>query len=312
MTFFRYPGGKTKLRMQIIKRLNRLLENDFEYREPFLGGGSIGTELLLNSSKVGTVWLNDKDFALSCLWTSVIRHPNDLIEKIAAFAPSIESFDQFKQRLLLPPPAACNDLDVVAYGFEKLAIHQMSFSGLGTKSGGPLGGRYPSAESLIGCRWSRNKMIRHVRMLHEIFKFHPIRGGCCTSVDFAEVIDDTSSNAVLYLDPPYFDKGSELYQHGFTALDHERLAYSLERTKHRWLLSYDDCDEIRNLYGWATVEKVRNVPYTINAPKNDSSCEPTALRKTELLISNPNQPTFAGLFESTEPQKPIWEYCDAA
>src|ERR1017187_4159485 len=126
MNFFRYPGGKTKLTTQILRRLNRLLEKEFEYREPFLGGGSIGTELLLTNSKARGAWLNDKDFALSCLWTSVIRHPIDLIDKIAAFAPSIELFDQFKQRLLLAPHAICSDLDVVLYGFEKLAIHQMS------------------------------------------------------------------------------------------------------------------------------------------------------------------------------------------
>jgi hypothetical protein len=30
--------------------------------------------------------------------------------------------------------------------------------------------------------------------------------------------------AMIYLDPPYYDQGGNLYQHAFTILDHERLA----------------------------------------------------------------------------------------
>jgi site-specific DNA-adenine methylase len=46
-SFFRYPGGKSKLRAQIVDCLStQAYESGLEYREPFFGGGSIGLKLL--------------------------------------------------------------------------------------------------------------------------------------------------------------------------------------------------------------------------------------------------------------------------
>ena len=43
---------------------------------------------------------------------------------------------------------------IVDIGFKKLAIHQISYSGLGTMSGGPLGGAGQKSQYKIDCRWS--------------------------------------------------------------------------------------------------------------------------------------------------------------
>ena len=89
-----------------------------------------------------------------------------------------------------------------------------------------------------------------------------VRGNCCTSLDFADVIADTRYRSLLYLDPPYYVKGNDLYQHGFTVDDHRRLADALRETEHAWVLSYDDCPEIRRLYEWAYAESL-DVNYSI-------------------------------------------------
>ena len=49
----------------------------------------------------------------------------------------------------------------------------------------------------------------------------------------------------------------------------------LKSTPHKWLLSYDDCKEIRELYSWAKIEEL-DVKYSISG----------ATKKGELLISN--------------------------
>jgi DNA adenine methylase len=94
-----------------------------------------------------------------------------------------------------------------------------------------------------------------------------------TTAEFKETILDTSEKALLYLDPPYYTKGNDLYQCAFTLDDHIRLALALRDTKHKWLLSYDDCPEVRALYKWATIEPL-SVKYSIT----------TARTKSELLI----------------------------
>src|ERR1035437_9792748 len=105
MSFFRYPGGKKKIKDVIIHKIASLMTEDItEYREPFFGGGSIGIEFLTKChdslfNKVRSVWINDFDVGVACLWTAVIRYPLELKEKIKAFVPSTSNFYEFKEFL---------------------------------------------------------------------------------------------------------------------------------------------------------------------------------------------------------------------
>lgn len=139
MSFFRYPGGKSKLKNKIVEKLKEIFENsDLEYREPFFGGGSIGLKFLeVNPDRI---WINDFDPGIACLWTTLIRCPELLKKQVLEFVPSVELFYKFKKELTEQPPEFTSNEIIANYGFKKLAIHQISYSGLGTKSGGPLGG----------------------------------------------------------------------------------------------------------------------------------------------------------------------------
>ena len=56
-------------------------------------------------------------------------------------------------------------------------------------------------------------------------------------------------NTFIYLDPPYFEKGSMLYLNHYQDSDHKALADKLNQNKNAlWLLTYDDGEEIRSLY----------------------------------------------------------------
>jgi len=296
MSFFRYPGGKSKLRNQIAARLDTIANgHNLEYREPFFGGGSIGLKVLQDNTLIKKLWINDNDLGISCLWTSVIQHPDFLKKLVNKFTPSVKKFDDFKTELTAENPTKPKTAEEIAqYGFMKLAIHQISYSGLGTMSGGPLGGR--KKENIAGrgmtdevkypidCRWSPDYICKKIDQLHTKMVGLSIRKNRCTCLDFADVIDDTENDAVIYLDPPYFVKGNDLYQHGFTEEDHHRLATSLKNTKHQWVLSYDDCPEIRDLYNWAFIEEIDGVNYSITALKDKKTGERLTRTKMELLI----------------------------
>lgn len=294
VSFFRYPGGKSKLRGRITSQLRILAQQrDLEYREPFFGGGSIGLYFIQKCSPQ-CVWLNDRDIGIAALWTSVIRYPHLLKSLIRAFVPSIEKFDTFKSALIALPNLQTRE-EVVYYGFMKLAIHQISYSGLGTVSGGPLGGRKEAniagrgttqeVKYPIDCRWSPEYICRKIDRLSDMLNQCTIRWNECTSHDFTEVIDDTRTPALLYLDPPYFKKGNDLYQYGLTIDDHRRLAEALKNTHHQWVLSYDDCPEIRNLYQWANIEEISAVNYSITALKDKETGNRLTRNKKEILIS---------------------------
>lgn len=82
----------------------------------------------------------------------------------------------------------------------------------------------------------------------------------------------------FYCDPPYFSS-EYVYQCGFTWVDHLRLKNALANSKGKWLVSYNDCEEIRNLYdGYSFFDftRLHNMKQRINAGE----------QFPELLISN--------------------------
>jgi DNA adenine methylase len=285
MSFFRYPGGKSKLRKQIAEKINNIAQNNnLEYREPFFGGGSIGLLMLEENPNVKSIWINDFDPGISSLWTTVIQRPDLFKKKVQEFVPSIEMFDKFKEELTSKVPELDSDVKIANFGFKKLAIHQISYSGLGTKSGGPLGGREQKSDYKIDCRWSPDYICKKIDILHERFSKLSIRNNICTNLDFSELINDIQHESIIYLDPPYYDKGNDLYQHGFTIKDHERLADCLRKTNHEFVLSYDDCQEIRKLYSWADIQTIDGVNYSITATKDKDTGKRKSTTKPELLI----------------------------
>jgi DNA adenine methylase len=290
MGFFRYPGGKSKLKKEIIPYIESFLDGDLEYREPFFGGGSIGLTLLDRNQSTRKVWINDKDLGISCLWTAVIRYPELLKKMVRGFEPSVEKFDEFKQALTdenLVPMGQ----EIAEHGFKKLAIHLISYSGLGTRSGGPLGGRKPDniagrgstpeVKYPIDCRWSPEYICKKIDEISWKLAEISLKLEMCSCLDFADLLQE-DREAVIYLDPPYYVKGNDLYQFGMSDEDHQRLAALLRKSRHRWVLSYDDCPEVRELYGWARIEEI-GVKYTIRQSKDDTG-ECVSRNKVELII----------------------------
>lgn len=261
-SFIRYPGGKWNHRHFIIGQLKPYLKPCIQYREPFFGGGGIGLELL-HAGLISSMWINDRYAGVAALWTSVIRYPDDLKKLVMRFVPSRKAFKVFKEELDGFKIVSMKRRELVSFGFRKLALHQMSFSGLGEMSGGPL--------TDIGSRWSPEYICKKIDGIHRDLSSVSVQGNACSCLDFEEMI--LGDDSLLYLDPPYYEQGESLYKHHFSARDHERLARLLRNRTSFWLLSYDDCPQIRSLYQWALVKTVP-VSYSITG----------ASRRSELLI----------------------------
>lgn len=276
----RYPGGKDKLAPRIAVVLSRFIrENEeYEYREPFFGSGAIGLNLL-SKPFVRSAWINDADPGVASIWQSIQLHPKQLAKKIAEFIPTTEAFYQFKEELKADGLQCSVDI-----AFKKIAVHQISFSGLGTMAGGPLGGKDQLSEYKIDSRWNANTLNRKIMKLSLILREKELS---CTNVDFTEVVNN-KGKAVIYLDPPYYEKGPELYQVSFNDEDHNRLRDALKKTNQPWLLSYDDCSEVRELYDFAEIDQVP-LQYSINgsAIKNEVLISP---KEHKYLLRNVTKP----------------------
>ena len=261
MTFLcRYPGGKAKLARPIMERLNECNVND--YREPFVGGGAIALRMMTSSS--ASCWINDIDHTVNALWLAIASHADDLKQAVREFQPSVEEFRRIKAGFLSNGPILATD--VVRIALDKLAIQAMSFSGLGVMSNAPVGG-WSQRNSNVGSRWLPETLCKRIDLISP----HLARARV-TNTDFSGMLCD-DGRAAVYLDPPYYGAGPELYQHSFAPADHLRLRNLLRHTSHDWVLSYDDCPQIRDLYSFAHIEELE-VTYSVSK----------ARRTRELLI----------------------------
>lgn len=275
----RYPGSKAKIAHEIVTRLP--VEAQFElwssrlacYCEPFFGSGAIGWQVLGRMGAPGTqVIVNDLDYGIACLWRAVRDDLPELVRMIRAFQPTAKDFYAFKEA------DGDRTIDPLRAGFRKLALHQISFSGLGYKAGGPLGGRGQRSKFPVGCRYNREALEAHARGCHAVmrrfdrFDIH--------NEDFADTLRRVPRNGICYLDPPYYVQGPALYRHAMDDADHERLAAALRGAAFRWFLSYDDCRPVRDLYSWAAIEGFQMTPtvQTVNGGKRR--------KNSEVIISN--------------------------
>jgi DNA adenine methylase len=277
---FRYPGGKAKIVDIIVEKINPIyIDNNCDiFIEPFFGSGAVGLKLA-QQGLLNEVWFNDMDKGISSIWNAVYYKPNELIEEIEKYKPSVDDF--FKFKIELCDQSYLDYGPIVEVALKKIAIHQMSFSGLGTMAGSPIGGKnqIDSDGNLkkyqIDCRWSSKNLIKNIILVNDLFGGLHSRVGGCSFFDYKSVINwsnDIKKKCFYYLDPPYYVMGKQLYQNGFEDEEHVRLSKLLKKQKY-WVLSYDDNPFIRKLYNWANIEEV-GVNYTIN---NKGECR-------ELLI----------------------------
>ena len=88
-----------------------------------------------------------------------------------------------------------------------------------------------------------------------------------SSCDFENIIDKQPDESFLFVDPPYYNADQQkFYNCTFSSHDHKRLADCLQRnsTRLKFLLTYDDHNDVRHLYQWVDKIHAHQWNYTIN------------------------------------------------
>lgn len=242
---YKYPGSKHNRRVELAERLERLGPTA-EYREPFLGGGSVALAFL-ERNPVRRVWLNDIRPELVALWRAVRDYPDEFGDRLGRYPRHIptlqEAFYEFAPdvRATRSVPTDKDALLELAVGTQ--VVQQMAYNGIPAVT--PV--THPRS------RWNPAFYRRRIGRAAGLFRGRSV---ILTARDFTPLIT-APGDATLFLDPPYFLEGPKLYTHKMAVADHLRLARLLRACPHRWLLTYDDAPFIRRLYRWARVEPVR-------------------------------------------------------
>ena len=236
---FRYAGGKFYARNLILPRMPK---HSF-YCEPFAGGAS----MFFAKNKVENSWLNDIDVQLVNTLIHIRDYPKELARRVSREIPTKERHNYYKNEY-----KPRNELDqAVRWYF----LNRTSYSGIMNMVNCYWG--YGDKFSMRPENWTRNIMRTSEKL--ENVKI--------TSLDFAEVIEATPNNGFLFIDPPYFNADQDkFYSHSFDHDDHDRLSEILKEHKKRikFFITYDECDEIIELYEWAKHIEPAEWNYTIS------------------------------------------------
>jgi DNA adenine methylase len=248
-TPLRYPGGKSSLGQYVRQMFvdNRIL--DGVYVEPYAGGAGVAMELLM-TGYAQEVWLNDIDPGIYAFWRATLCYTEELIRLIEGTPLTVAEWQ--RQRAIY---LSCAKGDSVALGFATLFLNRTNRSGI--LSAGVIGGFSQNGRWLIDARFNREELTERVwRIGRHRHRIH-------LSNEDAEVFLSRLKlppKSLLYLDPPYFQKGQRMYRNHYEPADHARIADLVQnKLPYRWIVSYDDTPEIAKLY-----PARRRVRYTLH------------------------------------------------
>lgn len=251
----RYPGGKSRA-VKIIEKHVPYFE---EYREPFVGGGSLFFYLRQKfPNKV--YWINDLFEDLYLFYKHMQKNPYLVLKKVRYYKNKYEKGKELYEYLL-----RTEGFDEIEKASAFFILNRITFSGT-TRSGG-------YSEHSFKKRFTESSIER-------LEKIIPLMDNVkITNFDYEEVINASGENVFIFLDPPYF-KAQKTPMYGnrgdhHRGFDYERLAKVLSTTRHKWIMTIDDSEYIRSIFDFAYISEWDMV-YTMRNGKKQS----------ELFVSN--------------------------
>jgi len=240
----RYPGGKRKLAnfVKLIYRTNNLL--DSEYIEPYAGGASIALHLLYDEY-VRYIHINDIDISVFSFWHSVLNETENLCSLIMETPVNIKTWEE-QREVQQQGRHNSSNVSLLQLGFSTFFLNRTNRSGI--ISGGVIGGKDQTGKWKIDARFNKEELITRIRKIGR-YK-NRIRLSNLDALDFiTKLSGKIEPDSLIYLDPPYFVKGTEdLYTRFYRKEDHESVAKKVRKLQHNWIVSYDNVPEICRLY----------------------------------------------------------------
>lgn len=264
----RYPGGKSKIYEKVKNLIVANGYTDRTYVEPFSGGFGIGINLL-TEGVVKKAILNDYDSHIYNFWFSVLYDTENILRLITDTPITIE--ERERQKLNYRDDNA----DPLCDGFATLFLNRVNFSGV--IKGGPIGGLTQEGTYKLNCRFNKEDIRRKIETIAKLkgkIKLYNKDAGYLIRMHLMKM----KSPLFLNIDPPYVMKGNQLYTNFFTEGDHlnlERVVAKHLDEEFPWIITYDDCTLIRDLYKQFHIREY-GITHNVGG----------SVRGTELVITN--------------------------
>ena len=240
-TPLRYPGGKSRAITKMSRYLPEMSMYN-EYREPFLGGGSVALYMTKQYPHL-KIWVNDLYEPLANFWQTLQHEGNEITSRLRTFKTAYSTPEKAKE-LFLESKELVNDtsasLTTRAVSF--YIVNKCSFSGLTESS------------SFSKQASQSNFSIRGIDKLPEYSKL--IQHWKITNQSYEDLLTD-NKNVFTYFDPPYeigvpiYGKRGEMHKY----FDHDKFAADCDGQTNHQMISYNSTQVIRNRFkDWYAAE----------------------------------------------------------
>lgn len=225
-----------------IRRLNGL--GNHMIAEPFAGGAGASLSLLY-LEETREIYINDADPAIHDFWWAVLNRPEQFASLLSTTRICMTEWR--RQRDVYRDSGRVSRIH---RGFAAFYLNRCNRSGV-IINGGPIGGVTQKGTWKLDARFNKAELRQRCEKIREYRDRIHVSG--CDGIKFIECQDEDST--FFFIDPPYFSKGRTLYLNALNRDYHVHLAARLQSMEDAaWVLTYDDCPEIRRLYqGWTTI-----------------------------------------------------------
>lgn len=233
----RYPGGKSCI-FPFVSQF--FYENDFigiDYAEPYAGGAGLALRLLFEGY-VNNIHINDYDPAIYALWKTILFQSDDFCNWIEDVDIDIKNWIYYKERQ--------SDYSQNSFELAKSVFFLNRTNVSGVIKGGVIGGIKQLGKYKMHVRFNKKELISRIKKIasqkERIYLSND--DGIC----FLKKMNRKRNDIFIYLDPPYYQKGADLYMNFYVDRDHQELSAYVHKLKKKWMISYDKNDFILNLY----------------------------------------------------------------
>ncbi|QYX54583.1 DNA adenine methylase [Pseudomonas sp. S07E 245] len=254
----RYPGGKARFAPFIaeVMRTNGL--EGGHYLEPFAGGAGVALELLFDGHATH-VHINDLDPAVHAFWYAATNDPEGLLRLLHNTQITMEEWYRLRQVMADQDP----NLSITERGFATLFVNRTNRSGI--LKGGVIGGKAQTGAYKLDARFNKDMIAARLdRIAQHALNITVHQEDAFSLLSRAsELLPDRS---LIYLDPPYYVKGRDLYRNFYKHDDHLEIAQLLQSPGfiRQWVVSYDSAPEICKMYSGSEALKY-GLHYTAQA-----------------------------------------------
>lgn len=234
----RYPGGKACI-FDFVSKF--FYENELvgtSYAEPYAGGSGLALRLLFEEY-VNHIYINDFDKSIYTFWKILLEDNERFCEWILTVEITVENWLYYKN--IQNNSNLASEFELAKSTF---FLNRTNVSGV--IKGGIIGGLNQTGKYKIDARFNRNDLIKRIK---KIAKFkNRITVTNLDGLDFITRMGRKKENIFIYIDPPYVQKGADLYMNFYSKKDHEQLSKKIHKMNLRWMVSYDNNDFILKLY----------------------------------------------------------------